>query len=335
MGTSRTFARTLAGVTAVLGVTQVVGACDVFDPGLYQMRSTVSLSDRCERDVPQVASSETNFFIDTAGMAGDYHDFTGCARRDLPGNDGFVKIDTLAGEKWHVHVEPLEAGLDPAIYLLPSCDVRTCESRAANDACGTGRAEHLSFVSRGGSYFVGIDSRLPGGGPFSIIVTKPICGDGQRQHSEACDDGNTTSGDDCDALCRSELLGTGSVTEEESNEMPQEANVIMTAPMTINGKIGNHCGDVDVFAITIPEGGAILAQLLSRSGTCGSAPTRLALVAPDGQTELGGVSSQGETCPAIGLQQAFARGLAAGTYYVQATSLAADPFDYQLKVERR
>jgi hypothetical protein len=90
-----------------------------------------------------------------------------------------------------------------------------------------------------------------------------------------------------------------------------------------------------VFAVTVPEGGSIQAQLLSRSGTCASAPTRLALLAPDGQTELGGVSSQGDTCPTIGAPQAFARALPAGTYFVQATSLAADPFDYQLKVERR
>jgi cysteine-rich repeat protein len=334
MFTSRTFASALARVAAAVGIAQAAGACDVFDPSLFQMRMAVTLSDRCERDVPLIASSETRFFIDTAGMAGDYHDFTGCARRDLPGNDGFVKINTEAGEKWHVHVEPLEASLDPAIYLLPSCDVRTCETRAANDACGAGRAEHLSFISRGGSYFVGVDSRLAGGGPFSIIVTRPICGNGEREHSESCDDGNTLSGDNCDSSCRSELFGA-SVTEKESNEMPQEANVLTSAPMTINGKIGDHCGDVDVFAVAVAEGGAIQAQLLSRTGNCASAPTRLALIGPDGQTELGSVSSLGDVCPAIGAMQPFARALPAGTYYVHASSLAADAFDYQLKLERR
>jgi cysteine-rich repeat protein len=306
----------------------------VFDASLYQKGETVTLADRCERDVPAVASSESRFFIDTSAMTGDYHDFTGCARRDLPGNDGFVKIDTRPGDKWHVHVEPLEPGLDPAIYLLPSCDVRACDSRAANDACGAGRAEHLSFTARGGTYFVGLDSRLPGGGRFSVIVTHPICGNGIREHSEYCDDGNTNSGDGCDSLCRGELVGS-SVTEKESNEMPLEANVVTSPSMNINGRIGNHCGDIDVFAMEVPEGGTIAAQLLSRAGACAGAPVRLTLLGPDGQTELGSVSAQGETCPAIGDENAFARGLPAGTYYVQATSLAADPFEYQLKVERR
>jgi cysteine-rich repeat protein len=307
--------------------------CDVFDPSLYQNRTTVALADRCERDVPMVPASESRFFIDTSNMGGDYHDFVGCLRRELPGNDGFVKIETNAGEKWHVHVEPQRADLDPAIYFLPSCDVRTCEARTVNDACGVGKAEHLSFVSSGGPYFIGIDSVLPGGGPFSIIVTRPICGNNLVEHSEACDDGNTMSGDGCDSSCRRELMG-GSVTEKESNEMPAEANVLMNVPMTINGRIGDHCGDIDVFAIPVAEGGSIQASLLSRAGNCDGSPVRLTVIATDGQTEMGSVSAQGATCPAITAQQSLARTLAAGVYYLQVRSLGADPFDYQLKVER-
>lgn len=336
MRTSRTFSRTLAGVGAALAITQATAACNVFDASLYQSQITVPISDRCERDVPVVASSATRFYIDTAAMAGDYHDFTGCARRELPGNEGFVRIETAPAEKWHVHVEPLEVGLDPAIYLLPSCDVRSCETRAANDACGVDKAEHLSFLSSGGAYLIGIDSRLPGGGRYSVIVTKPVCGNGgQLEHSEACDDGNTVSGDRCDSLCRVELAGA-SVTEKESNETPSEANVLTGALVTaVNGRIGDHCGDVDVFGVEVTQGGEVRAQLLSRLGGCGSAPTRLTFIAQDGVTELGSVASEGETCPALDQRHAFARGLVAGTYYVKATSLAADPFDYQLRVERR
>jgi cysteine-rich repeat protein len=337
MRTSRTFAKTLAGVVVALAVTHAGFACDVFDASLYQSQVILPISDRCEQDVPVIGSSGTPFFIDTAGMAADYHDFAGCARRELPGNDGFVRIETNPGEKWHVHVEPLERGLDPAIYVLPNCDVRSCLTRATNDGCGTDKAEHLSFVSAtGGAYLVGVDSRLPGGGRFSVIVTQPICGNGgQPEHSEACDDGNTVSGDRCDSQCRVELMGT-TVTEDESNEMPSEANVLLDGPLTtINGTIGNHCGDVDVFAVQVGPAGEVRAQLLSRAGSCAGAPTRLTLLAPDGVLEIGTVASEGDVGPTIDQRHAFARGLAAGVYYVRASSLAADPFEYQLKLERR
>jgi cysteine-rich repeat protein len=337
MRTSRIFARTLAWVAAPLVLSLAPTGCDVFDASLYQKAAaTFAISDRCEQDVPDILSSSNPFTVDTSQMAGDYHDFANCTKRDLPGNDGFVRITTLPGEKWHVHVEPQDSTLDPAIYILPNCDVRSCVTRAANDACAAGKAEHLSFISAGGPYLVGMDSRLAGGGRFAVIVTRPVCGNGgQPEHSEPCDDGNTTSGDRCDSVCRVELDGLA-VNEDESNEMPAEANVLMTTGLvTINGRLGDHCGDLDVFAVTVPANGTISAQLLSRSGTCSSAPTRLEVLAPNGVTELGEVSSEGAACPTIDQRHTFARGLAAGVYYVRASSLAADPFDYQLKVEAK
>jgi cysteine-rich repeat protein len=336
MGTFITTSRAVVPVALAVALGAAAGGCDVFDPELYLSRSAVALSDRCERDVPAVASSEAAFTIDTSVVAADYQDFYGCIRRQLPGNEGFMRIDTVAGEKWHVHVEPQQSELDPALYFLPSCDLRTCEMRTANDACGPGRPEHLSFVSTGGPYLVGIDSRQPGGGRYSVIVTRPVCGNGgQMEHSEACDDGNTVSGDRCDSLCRVELSGPA-VMEKESNEMPAEANVISgAAAMTVNARMGDHCGDADVFAVTVPAGGALPAQLVHRAGRCAGQTTTLSVLAPDGITELGRVDSDGEACPVLDQRHAFARALPAGQYYLRVTSDAVDPFDYQLKLEGR
>jgi cysteine-rich repeat protein len=327
MGISKTLA-------IALGVALV--GCDVFDPSLYQNRTSITLADRCDQDVPLVPSSETRFYVDTTKMSADYHEFgTGnCLPRDLPGNDGFVKIMTNPGEKWHVHVDPLKPELDPAVYFLPACDILKCTSRTIKDGCGAGKAEHLSFLATEKSYYVGIDSKLAGGGAFSVIVTHPICGNSTLEHSEACDDGNTDSGDGCDSSCRKELMGGAVVTENESNEMPAEANVLMTVPMTINGRIGDHCGDVDVFAIKVPEGGAMQASLVSRAGSCDGSPVRLILIAPDGYNEMVSTSATGAACPAITAQMPTARTLSAGVYYLQVSSLSTDPFEYQLKVEK-
>jgi hypothetical protein len=118
--------------------------------------------------------------------------------------------------------------------------------------------------------------------------------------------------------------------------MPAEANVIAGAAATsINARLGDHCGDADVFAVTVPEGGALTAQLVHRAGRCAGATTSLALLAPDGITELGQVGSLEEACPVLDQRHAFARALPAGQYYLRVTSNAVDPFDYQLKLEAR
>ena len=39
------------------------------------------------------------------------------------------------------------------------------------------------------------------------VVVTPICGDGSIDAPEECDDGNTFSGDDCDATCKKEPCG--------------------------------------------------------------------------------------------------------------------------------
>jgi cysteine-rich repeat protein len=310
-------------------------ACDVFDPELYLARGTVALADRCDREVTLVGSGESHFEVDTSQVSADYQEFYGCARRDLPGNDGFLKIKTGVGEKWHVHVDPLDPALDPAIYVLPACDARQCQRRMTTDGCDAGQAEHLSFVSSGGTVLVGLDSRQPGGGRYSVIVTRPTCGNGIQEHSEVCDDGNRLSGDSCDPLCRKELPGAW-LAEEEPNEMPAEANVFTSpAALTLSGTLGDHCADVDVFALEVVTGGSVQVQLATRSGRCPGSNVQLALIASDGLTELGKVDSEADVCPALDGRHAFAQGLAGGTHYLRLSSSEPAPIEYQLKVERK
>ncbi|MBX7192044.1 MAG: hypothetical protein K1X94_08300 [Sandaracinaceae bacterium] len=49
------------------------------------------------------------------------------------------------------------------------------------------------------------DAYVPPGVDADLDAHRVVCGDGRREPVEECDDGNTMSGDGCDALCRSEV----------------------------------------------------------------------------------------------------------------------------------
>jgi cysteine-rich repeat protein len=338
------------------GLVLAGAGCDVYDPALYRAldagattpdggAAALAVSDRCEQKVPLVRSSAAPFAVDTSKLGADYRAFAACAGGELPGNEGFVAIDMAAGERWHVHVSPaLGSQADPAIYILPACDERTCQARSALDQCGAGQAEHMSFVApRSAQFLLGIDSRQAGGGRFDVLVVRPTCGNGgMPEHAESCDDGNTVSGDGCDARCRSELAGA-TAAEVEPNDDAPGANVLLPAPaaagpaaITVSGRLGGGC-DVDVFAVSVPAGGAIRAEVQGRAGRCadGNPPVRLTLLGAEGDVELGaGAPAAGNACARIDERHAFARDLPAGTYYLRASADLPAAFEYQLRVER-
>jgi cysteine-rich repeat protein len=342
-----------------------LGACDVFDPSLYRnlelhdmggadaspdlapAAATLALADRCEGEMPTLHPTPgqfvQEFIVDTSGLHDDFSDLVTCTAHAEPGNDGFFAIDMLAEQRWHIHVKPLTPGLDPAIYVIPTCDERACSLGNGEDECGPGRDEHMSFIApTGGRFIVGVDARMSGGGLYDVLAVRPICGDGIRDHSESCDDGNTISGDGCDSRCRAELSGP-SPAEVEPNDDLTGANVLPLDPSTpsvmVHGRLGGHC-DFDMYLVNVPAGGSVHATLLDPSGApCGgdTPPMTISFVLPDGHTVAGQVGvGTGGGCPAIGPQQAFANSIqTAGAYYIRVTTAKDEPiaFDYGLKLE--
>ncbi|MSP61892.1 MAG: DUF4215 domain-containing protein [Myxococcales bacterium] len=211
----------------------------------------------------------------------------------------------------------------------------------AEDECGAGRDEHLSIVpATTGRLLVGIDSKLAGAAKFNVLALQPVCGDGTLDHSESCDDKNTDSGDGCDRTCRTELSAK-SLVEQEPNDDTIGANVIVlgaaTGALTVTGTLGGRC-DYDTYAVTVPAKGSVNATLLDGTNACGGgAPSlRVALIAQDGQSLLGEVTSAaGGACPGFGAMQAFSQWLAAGTYSVRVTTAPNDAptFGYKLRIE--
>jgi cysteine-rich repeat protein len=291
----------------------------------------VVLADRCET-AATVTSQGMILSIDTSKLANDYSELAACAGHDLPGNDGFLTVEMMAGEKWHVHVNPLVPDFDPAIYILSSCDTRACSTITAIDECGPGKSEHLSFIApQTGMFRVGVDS-VSAGGAATLVLVKPVCGNGMVEHSETCDDGNTAAGDGCDSLCRKEL-GAAAVTEIEPNDDARAANVLGLHPagsMRVSGSVGTRC-DHDMYSVTLAQTGTIRASIAAMGIPCAAdgAPVKIVLLGADGLTPVNAGIIITNDCPML-----EAKNLPPGEYFLVVRRPGGDAiFSYQMVVE--
>lgn len=323
--------------------------CNVFDAQLYLQRDAgadatglppLALSDRCSATATLVTRTSGEYAIDTRPLANDLNDLASCAGRALPGNDGFLRVQMTAGDLWHFHVKVLEGASNPAVYVLPGCDERSCTSGL--DECGDGRDEHLSFRARETrEYLVGVDSARAGGARYELTVLRATCGDGSREHGESCDDRNRTPGDGCDALCRAELRD--GAAEQEPNDDFSDPNMIIApggaGAVTVQGRLGGRC-DFDMYGVELPAGGSVRATMLDINGRpceMGAPEFRMTWVLPDGRTTSGsGVVTMGNRCPAITEGEGFAqRVTAAGVYHVRVSTAADLPaaVDYKIRFD--
>jgi cysteine-rich repeat protein len=311
----------------------------------------VALADTCGGAVPKVTSSTEPFTVDTRPLADNStSDISSCTGHNEPGNDGYFSVSMQKDERWHFHVHTLTQGVDTALYILSSCDDRSCA--AGEDECGVGDPtsptdEHLSFIApSAGSYLVGIDSRTPGGAQFLVTAIHPVCGDGNPlEHSKGCDDGNLLNGDGCDDHCRVELAQS-LANEKENNDDWLSANVLMLgkppASMMVNGNLRKYC-DFDTFAVHVPQGASLRATLFDPDGVhpCPTTTTpalRMAFLQPSGVSVGWEATSTAGTCPTIS-DQVWANAIATeGTYYIRLGRMNEDDpnvFPYVLKVELR
>jgi cysteine-rich repeat protein len=207
---------------------------------------------------------------------------------------------------------------------------------AADDDSGPGYCSTIDPTQEPGA------SRLPAG-TYHVRVTSydsaipayvlrvrydALCGNGQREGAELCDDGNTAEGDACNAFCR-----PSPVPETESNDSAASANGPFTLPMTVKGAI-NPVAERDMYRFTVPATADVRFELFDASGraSCQGIDTELSLYASDGVTPLAYDDDSGlDSCSAIDpSSESGARRMAPGTYYVRVNSYSGTIPGYTL-----
>ncbi len=106
---------------------------------------------------------------------------------------------------------------DAALYVVTDCSNINGTCVAGSDlcvpACGGGEESVTFAAAASTTYFIIADSftTTPGAGSnfdLTVTCTAPgICGDGNLDPGEECDDSNTMNGDGCDSTCQIEPIG--------------------------------------------------------------------------------------------------------------------------------
>jgi cysteine-rich repeat protein len=168
------------------------------------------------------------------------------------------------------------------------------------------------FVVLAGSTYQGSSPA----GPYTLEVKQNgICGDGDVDLGEQCDDGNVAPADGCDPNCSLEV----SMVEMESNGSVAMANAVSGSLIYATIDPSN---DEDLYAISVKADETVIVQLLPAfDNGCGEGTTmslgdvdsELELLATDGVTSIAFQESSFCNYIATGVPSA-------GTYYVRVSA---------------
>ncbi|MAO82397.1 MAG: hypothetical protein CMH50_00725 [Myxococcales bacterium] len=199
------------------------------------------------------------------------------------------------------------------------CELHHDANAIANDDdSGDGTNCRIEIVVDAGSYELRVQlySNLTPEGPYTVYAERlegTVCGDGEVQPGEYCDDSNQIDGDGCSRLCQREPL------EDTHGNTQQDATAINLGSAT-DGLMDE--GDEDWFAIELP-GRAVIRFYTSGDG-------RADCFLHDADSRRASDYGQGEEghCDTtIGVQPE-------GTFYLRlARRFGAEPGAYTLHVE--
>ncbi|GAB4214556.1 MAG: hypothetical protein OHK0013_39320 [Sandaracinaceae bacterium] len=288
------------------------------------------LADYCSVGVPLLTlapgSSATSIGIDMRSLLNDVStDIAACVGGPPSGPDGFARVSMEAGERWHFHFRHV-GDANPALYVLDTCDPRSCRDDRSINLCDRGADEHLTFEApAAGEYLIGLDTFDVIGLTGTLEVIRPLCGNGTREHSETCDDGDREAGDGCDEQCRDEITSAPTDRgETEVNDDRFSANHVLAGaePLLVTGRVASSC-ESDWFVVDVPANATLRAEVTTAAGgPCAGSrdlpdPFSLDLLGADGLTVLGSAIPVGG-CPAIDpTRDTFAASLPSGRYFLR------------------
>jgi cysteine-rich repeat protein len=158
------------------------------------------------------------------------------------------------------------------------------------------------LVVANGSAFVVLQSKMFTPAPIALSVGARLCGNGQLDQGESCDDGNHFSGDGCDYLCSSE--GAVDASDGVDTSTVVDSHAVATAIDSQTDEIvAADSPQVDASSL-VAEAGTLVADTakvdmetrpdisISTGGTGGSSGT-LDLAAVDVEIDTGGIANSG------------------------------------------
>lgn len=154
----------------------------------------------------------------TVGMLGDFGPPSGCpvpcgSYGPVTGKDVIYRFTVATSGTWTFDLCQTSPTWDQSIQIRSGgpCPGSTCVASDGDGCladCAIPRQAKVSaLLSTGVEYFLVVDSRnsLEAGASYLLNWSPPSpCGNGTVDTGEECDDGNTTNGDGCDALCQFE-----------------------------------------------------------------------------------------------------------------------------------
>ncbi|MCB9652599.1 MAG: pre-peptidase C-terminal domain-containing protein [Deltaproteobacteria bacterium] len=190
-----------------------------------------------------------------------------------------------------------------------------------------------AFVDKPGTYYLAVAEYGGAALPAYALEVRTIevgCGNGILEPngtpSEACDDGNNTSGDGCSEVCAFE----GAQEDEVAgNDTPNGSGVLATSSDTLWAGALEPADDTDVYAVDVAEGDHLRAFVTVDSfDTCPAQPhASLTLLDTDGQTVLASNDDGGPNgrCGRIAPDTtAAAYSMPAGRYYLVVQEVEGD-----------
>lgn len=280
---------------------------------------------RCGEETRVIVGTTRDIHVDTRVAPGE----TFCGATHGPAV--YVAIDAVAGDYYHTHLSSVDPEARPGLALTLSCDFRSC--MAESNHCSDSGDEHFGFVAEAsGRYWLAIYDEAPAGGTYILEVYRPVCGDGTREHGEACDDGNALDGDGCDRRCRAEL-SAARAHELEPNENRFEANALRLdgGALTVTGSLGGPgaCAYPDVFALAHPGGAVRVA--VGPHAACGDPSGASARVRLTNAAGVVVAEADGDVGACIDVELSA---VPAGELFVELSSgETAIPIEYALRVE--
>jgi len=165
----------VAGVAVADSPAEKAARDQAGNPGGYSVGQTDRDGGENCGDAPTIGVAMYNDSGNTTGYADDWGPLVSGYGQD--GEDQAYEIVISAAGTIDVTVTPTDAGFDLSSYIIADTDCATYDAvvlAGADDAFG-GQAEVYSYAAGPGTYYIIVDSYIPGEvGPFTIDVNSNV-----------------------------------------------------------------------------------------------------------------------------------------------------------------